>query len=152
MSIAFVANQIAYLADQDIRVYVEVIQVIESRQTCWVRPLAWVVTHSPEDSPEVYDLSHGPDLICQISWLGQVLDTEWLPILSLLYQGVAVICDRAEAHQRLNHLLRALLPPTGADSGENDGSANSLPQRQRPSLPGTRAILPPASKSPPSGD
>jgi hypothetical protein len=84
--------------------YAEIIQVVEQRQLCWVRPIAlvealkrepvstpqsWDQGNAPYDRPDasesiLYDLREGSDLLCPASLFRPALDTEVIPILTEL--------------------------------------------------------------------
>ncbi|MDA0266677.1 MAG: hypothetical protein O3A14_06865 [Cyanobacteria bacterium] len=98
------ANQIVYLAQGDTRLYGEVIQVVESRDRCWVRPLA-IVDIEPDPSHHqatCHQIPQGPDVIWPLSWFSPALDTDWLAILTTLPHTPSY--DRATANQRLRQL------------------------------------------------
>ncbi|WP_416665793.1 hypothetical protein [Egbenema bharatensis] len=110
----FRSGQILYLEHRNTRLYAEVIQVIEERGMCWVRPIALTAipgellgsNPSPLPSsrpnsgtlPEAidlpdpadllefsfYDLRQGADLLCPSSLFTAALDTDVLPILATL--------------------------------------------------------------------
>ncbi|MGD1907258.1 MAG: hypothetical protein ACFB0C_14905 [Leptolyngbyaceae cyanobacterium] len=100
------ANQIVYLAQGNTCLYGEVIQVVESRDRCWVRPLA-LVEISPDSSAEniCYRTPQGPDVIWPLPWFTPALDTDWLAILTELSQAPGY--DRATANQWLRQLWQA---------------------------------------------
>lgn len=91
----FQVYQIVYLEYKTTRLYAEVIQTIEARQMCWVRPLGLVVYPTDsfypswgfsqsEDVPAVYDLRQGADLLWPGTLFQVALDTEVLPLLAQL--------------------------------------------------------------------
>lgn len=85
----FQPNQIVCLEYENTYLYSEVIEVVESRQTCWVRPLMLVVAAPgyeilPFVSPnqlKLYDLRLGADLLWPISLFRPATDTEVIPLL-----------------------------------------------------------------------
>ena len=79
--LAFKPNQIVCLEFCDERLYGEVIQVIEQRQTCWVRPILIV-----QQNIIVIDLRTGSDLILPLRLFRLCFDTEVIPFLSQLNQ------------------------------------------------------------------
>lgn len=98
------ANQIVYLSQDNTCLYGEVIQVVESRARCWVRPLA-IVEKQPEPSNPLqtcHQTPQGPDVIWPLSWFTPALDTDWLIILTFLSQSPSY--DRTTANQKLRQL------------------------------------------------
>lgn len=100
--------------------YAEVIQTVEARQTCWVRPLGLVVYSTElfysasglsaiEDAPTIYDLRQGADLLWPGTLFRVALDTEVLPLLAqlALQEGEKVdnLTVLAARHQ-LNQFIR----------------------------------------------
>jgi hypothetical protein len=89
---SFQPCQIVRLDHEGSYLYAEVVQIIEKRQLCWVRPVVLTVLPSDQtdlnDSPEVpcwYDLRHGSDLVLPLQLFRPAMDTEVIPLLSLLY-------------------------------------------------------------------
>ncbi|MBI4781976.1 MAG: hypothetical protein HY785_11760 [Oscillatoriophycideae cyanobacterium NC_groundwater_1537_Pr4_S-0.65um_50_18] len=99
----FQPSQIVCLECQAAYLYAEVIQVVEQRQLCWVRPIALVEDfkgkpvsnqqswnqgnasyNRPGTSDILYDLREGSDLLCPASLFRPALDTEVIPILTEL--------------------------------------------------------------------
>ncbi|XZN96115.1 MAG: hypothetical protein ACM65K_25230 [Microcoleus sp.] len=88
----FKPGQIVSLECGDACLHSEVIQVVEARQVCWVRPLMLVVFLSPQDlgdrlSPEysLLDLRDGSDLLWPLNLFRAALDTEVISLLSQLH-------------------------------------------------------------------
>ncbi|PIG93460.1 hypothetical protein [Gloeocapsopsis sp. IPPAS B-1203] len=82
----FQPRQIVYLENNNQRLYAEVIQVVDSRQMCWVRPLALVTFHSEpsvtfDQLPSVTDLRSTADLFWHSALFRPALDTEVIPFL-----------------------------------------------------------------------
>lgn len=116
----FQVYQIVYLEYKATRLYAEVIQTIEARRMCWVRPLGLVVYPSElfysasgfstiEDAPTVYDLRQGADLLWPGALFRVALDTEVLPLLAQLelQEGEKVDNFNAlAARQQLNQFIR----------------------------------------------
>ena len=85
--------QIVCLQHESSCLYAEVVQIVESRQLCWVRPL--VLTLRPAESTAqsstfweqsgCYDLRQDSDLLLPLTLFRAALDTEVLPWLSSLY-------------------------------------------------------------------
>ena len=84
----FKPGQIVSLECGDACLHSEVIQVVEARQVCWVRPLMLVVLVSGKDSSEEYtlsDLRDGADLLWPLSLFRAALDTEVISLLTQLH-------------------------------------------------------------------
>jgi hypothetical protein len=101
------ANQIVYLSQGNIDLYGEVIQVVESRERCWVRPLV-IIEKKPDqlNHPHIcHQTPQGPDVIWPLAWFTPALDTDWLAILTSLEH--APDYDRPTANQKLRQLWQA---------------------------------------------
>ena len=84
MNQEFQPGQIVYLEESNTRLYAEVIQVVVSRQLCWVRP--WLLQVNPgEDSQHIIDLREASDLIWHISLFRPALDTEVITLISQVF-------------------------------------------------------------------
>jgi len=90
-SLNFKPGQIVSLECGDACLHSEVIEVVEARQICWVRPLMLVGLVSRKDVsdqwPEEYtlsDLRDGADLLWPLSLFRAALDTEVISLLSQL--------------------------------------------------------------------
>jgi hypothetical protein len=93
----FKPGQIVSLECGDACLHSEVIQVVEARQVCWVRPLMLVVLVSGKDSSEEYtlsDLRDGADLLWPLSLFRAALDTE---VISLLTQLQSLDSEKKDA-------------------------------------------------------
>jgi hypothetical protein len=80
----FQANQIVCLEYEGVYLYGEVIQVVTSRQLCWVRPLMLVNLIS-DDEHTLWDLRDGADLLWPLSLFRVAFDTEVIPFLMELH-------------------------------------------------------------------
>ncbi len=89
----FQPSQIVCLEHGNTCLYAEVIQVLEARQMCWVRPLMLKVFSSEsecENNQDVsersrlWDLRDGADLVWPICLFMETIDTEFLQLLSEL--------------------------------------------------------------------
>lgn len=106
--------QIVFLEHQAIRVYAEVIQVVEQRQVCWVRPLALQsLPASPslglENSVlELYDLRQGVDLLFPTRFFQAAIDTEVMPLLTQLYALETSLEELRLAQKKLRQFVRDL--------------------------------------------
>ncbi|MEB3181148.1 MAG: hypothetical protein VKL59_19245 [Nostocaceae cyanobacterium] len=101
-SIGLQARQIVFLEHRDSRLYAEVVQVVPSRQLCWVRPLV-LVTLVDQDS-QLTDLSSCSDLLWPISLFRPAMDVEVIPLLT---QMLALESSEQEliAKQQLHHFI-----------------------------------------------
>jgi len=93
----FKPGQIVSLECGDGCLHSEVIQVVEARQVCWVRPLMLVVLVSGKDSSEEYtlsDLRDGADLLWPLSLFRAAVDTE---VISLLTQLQSLDSEKKDA-------------------------------------------------------
>ena len=88
----FKPGQIVSLECGDACLHSEVIQVVEARQVCWVRPLMLVVLVSGKDlcdrlSQEytLSDLRDGADLLWPLSLFRAAVDTEVISLLTQLH-------------------------------------------------------------------
>lgn len=84
----FKSGQIVSLECGDSYLHSEVIQVVEARQVCWVRPLMLVVLESGKESSAEYtlsDLRDGADLLWPLSLFRAAVDTEVISLLTQLH-------------------------------------------------------------------
>jgi hypothetical protein len=84
----FKPGQIVSLECGDACLHSEVIQVVEARQVCWVRPLMLVVLGSGNQSSAEYtlsDLRDGADLLWPLSLFRAAVDTEVISLLTQLH-------------------------------------------------------------------
>lgn len=111
----FQPRQIVCLEHENTRLYTEVIEVVASRQICWVRPLMLAVSPIGNDSlpafsPEqlnLYDLRQGADLLWPASLFRIALDTEVIPLLVQLDDPDEVQqANNLEAHKQLSCFVR----------------------------------------------
>ncbi|MDB9304726.1 hypothetical protein [Nodularia spumigena] len=80
MNLDFQPGQIVSLDHSDRNLFVEVIQVVVSRQLCWVRPL--LLVNFTEESPLVTDMRDASDLLWPVNLFRPALDTEVITLLS----------------------------------------------------------------------
>lgn len=90
--IVFKPNQIVCLESYDQCLYGEVIQIIEQRQTCWVRPLMIV-----QQQALVVDLRSSSDLILPLRLFRLCIDTEIIPLIAQLHQLHSVSSKQAQS-------------------------------------------------------
>ncbi|WP_330949800.1 MULTISPECIES: hypothetical protein [Planktothrix] len=121
-SLNFKPGQIVGLNHQNSCLYAEVIQVVEVREVCWVRPLMLIqgLSEHPEDNfssfgftPETFilsDLRQSPDLIWPTRLFRAALDTEVITFLAQLESpdtnspGVKRV-NACSAHQQLQDFI-----------------------------------------------
>lgn len=101
-SLDFQLGQIVFLEHDDRRLYAEVIQVVVSRQLCWVRPLL-LVTNSKKPH-DVTDLRDASDLILSLDLFRPALDTEVIALLSFVMAQSKPNPDTAAGYQ-LNQFI-----------------------------------------------
>ncbi|MEG4149335.1 hypothetical protein [Microcoleus sp. Pol12B5] len=104
----FKPGQIVSLECGDACLHSEVIQVVEVRQVCWVRPLMLVVLVSGKDSPEEYtlsDLRDGADLLWPGSLFRVAFDTEVISLLTELQSLDSEKKDGAIASRQLRDFV-----------------------------------------------
>ncbi|WP_373534089.1 hypothetical protein [Microcoleus sp.] len=97
----FKPGQIVSLECGNACLHSEVIEVVEARQICWVRPLMLVRLVSGKDLPQKWpeeytlsDLRDGADLLWPLSLFRAALDTE---VISLLTQLQSLDSDRKDS-------------------------------------------------------
>ncbi|OZH55986.1 hypothetical protein AFK68_01085 [Hydrocoleum sp. CS-953] len=111
----FQPSQIVCLEHGNTCLYAEVIQVLEARQMCWVRP--WILKvfssesecENNQDVSEIsrlWDLRDGADLVWPICLFREVIDTEFLPLLSELYLLDSEPKNLHISHQHLRDFVR----------------------------------------------
>lgn len=88
------------------RLYGELVQKMETRNTCWLRPLALCLA-APPTAASVLDVRDGPDIICASALVKPVLDTEWLGLLAVMSHAKSA-CDYAQAHDYVKEFLAQL--------------------------------------------
>ncbi|MFB2839461.1 hypothetical protein [Floridanema evergladense] len=110
-AVDFQPSQIVCLEHQETRLYAEVIQIVESRQVAWVRPLMLVVFLGDRLDSEpftLYDLSQGADLLWSSNLFRPALDTEVLPLFTHLQTSKTQGENQQLAHQQLQRFVRQL--------------------------------------------
>ena len=106
--------QIVYLEHEGCRVYAEVVQVVELRQICWVRPWVMIADGSAQQpKPEIIwtDLREGSDLLMPLQLFQPASDVDILPVLDYLYKkNINRNQGKSEAniHQELTKFIRGL--------------------------------------------
>ena len=108
----FKPGQIVSLECGDACLHSEVIQVVEARQVCWVRPLMLVVLLSGKDLSAQWsqeytlsDLRDGADLLWPGSLFRAALDTEVISLLTQLQSLDSEKKDGAMASRQLRDFV-----------------------------------------------
>lgn len=102
--------QIVCLEQGASRLYAEVVQTVEGRQVCWVRPLLLSITPAeaidlPEqDLIQVHDLRQGSDLLLPLVLFRSAFDLEVIPLLTHLYTAEQNL-DQAKQDRTGHHQL-----------------------------------------------
>jgi hypothetical protein len=91
-AVRFQSHQIVYLELRETRLYAEVVQMIEKKQVCWVRPLGlWTIQPTNEEKnleiplQKMHDLRQGSDLLLPTALFQPALDTDVVPFMMELY-------------------------------------------------------------------
>ncbi|NEP02639.1 MAG: hypothetical protein F6K58_29125 [Symploca sp. SIO2E9] len=109
----FHSSQIVYLEYENARLYGEVIEFVESRQVCWVRPLILAVPAIGSDllplisleNLTLYDLRQGADLLLPACLFQEAIDSEVIPLLVELNNPETQLVSKADTHQQLRHFI-----------------------------------------------
>lgn len=106
----FKSHDIVGIDHIDCSLYGEIIQLVESRNCSWIRPLALVIhaDSSLDCQLQSVNLRQAPDLICPISLLRPALDTEIFPYLNLLVQEYDVVEINPQAHRYLQTFMHKI--------------------------------------------
>ncbi len=103
----FQPRQVVCLEHENTRLYAEIIEFVESRQVCWVRPLMLAFLEVGSDSLlTLSDLRLGADLLWPASLFRPALDTEVIPLLVQLDDLDTSNFNSSEAHKELNGFVR----------------------------------------------
>ncbi len=106
--------QVVCLEYEASRLYGEVVQVVEHRQVCWVRPLMLTVAAIAREEemnaePCFYDLRNGADLLLPAALFRTALDVEVIPLFSRLHNSERINYNPdANGHQQLKHLIQGV--------------------------------------------
>lgn len=117
----FQPQQIVCLEYKDNRLYGEVIQVIESRQVCWVRPLLLMESTAATDSATelpMSDLRASADLLWPLTWFRSALDTEVIPLLVQLWASAPQPDRNPVGQKQLHQFIHQVW------QGQKEGSDN----------------------------
>ena len=100
-------HQIVSLDHEGTRLYAELIQVVESRQMWWVRPLllGFFPSGQPSEQSLIYDLRSSAHLVWPIALFRPAFDTEVIPLLSHLLALDPQLEQDPTAQQQLNQFV-----------------------------------------------
>ncbi|MGK7918784.1 MAG: hypothetical protein AB4080_02080 [Trichodesmium sp.] len=110
----FQPSQIVCLEHENTCLYAEVIQVLEKRKMCWVRPLLLKESIAEVDSENhhqklaksnLWDLRDGADLVWPICLFREAIDTEFIPLLTELELLESKVKDLQISHQQLKDFV-----------------------------------------------
>ncbi len=108
----FAPQQIVYLAHHSHRLYCEVVQVVETRGLCWVRPLCLAdVSEEREIHPQLFvpkllvDVRSTSDLLYPILLFQPALDTEVIPLLTQLASPDDLLNHNPIAKEQLHQFI-----------------------------------------------
>ncbi|NJL60784.1 MAG: hypothetical protein HC903_01810 [Methylacidiphilales bacterium] len=102
----FQSGQILYLECECSRLYTELIQVVVSRQLCWVRPL--LLVNLTQEIPLVNDLRDANDILWSINSFYAALDTDAIEFLSQVIIKQPKPELEGIAKQQLNQFIQKL--------------------------------------------
>jgi hypothetical protein len=108
MSLEFQPGQIVSLEHGDRNLYAEVIQVVVSRQLCWVRPLLLVTFTRCEEQPLITDLRDASDLLWSAKLFRPALDTEVISFLSQILAKEPKAEPDSAAKKQLHQFIQQL--------------------------------------------
>ncbi|MCT7950200.1 hypothetical protein NG798_10415 [Ancylothrix sp. C2] len=115
----FQAKQIVCLEHQNTYLYAEVIDIIETRQMCWGRPLLL----ASGELPILYDLREGADILLPLTLFRPALDTELIPLLV----QITTVEDRPVDSAKIAHRqLRAFIQQVWQDHPNNFSSSSGV--------------------------
>lgn len=111
--LAFEQFEIVCLEHNLVKLYAEVVQIVETTQICWVRPLVMLMhpTHDSslsieDESKPLYDLRQGSDLLLPVKLFRPALDTEVIPLLELLNCSTASNATNSTHHSKLSQFIK----------------------------------------------
>ncbi|WP_211175867.1 hypothetical protein [Brasilonema sp. UFV-L1] len=106
MTLEFQTGQIVSLEHSDKKLYAEVIQVVVSRQLCWVRPLLLIAF--TQEPPLIIDLRDASDLLWSVNSFQPALDTEFMSFLSQILVKEPKPEHSFHTKQQLNQFLHEI--------------------------------------------
>ncbi|PSB26139.1 hypothetical protein [Stenomitos frigidus] len=109
--------QIVCLQHETSYLYAEVVQVVESRHLCWVRPLILTLRSAETltwdstllERSDCYDLRQDSDLLLPLTLFRAALDTEVLPLMANLYADDSVRPEQESLRSRGHQLFRQFI-------------------------------------------
>jgi len=104
---SFAAYQIVFIEKGKTRLYGELVQQIDSRNTCWLRPLSLRLREDETGTTSLLDVGDGPDIICNCDQIKPALDTDWIDLQEDMSKTKQK-CDFTEANQHLRQFLETL--------------------------------------------
>lgn len=104
---SFSIYPIVFINHKGTSLYGELVQTVESRNLCWLRPLLLHASDGDSEASSVVNLRNGPDVICSNQIIQPVLDTDWLDLSSKLCEGDEA-CSFSQANQHLRQFLQTL--------------------------------------------
>lgn len=115
----FQPRQIVCLEHESSHLYAEVIQVVQSRTMCWVRPLLLAEFPSSDRYKSlIYDLRSTADLVWSLTLFRPALDTEVIPLIALLASAPQLDSDPV-ALKQLNQFMHKVWQANQERSEEN---------------------------------
>ncbi len=101
-------SQIVRSSSQNYQFYGEVIAVLPARESCWVRPLI-LLEKKRSFVNNWIDLRQASDLIFPMRYFEPALDTEIMPLFTLLVKGDSESHSFVANHPQLTLFLKELL-------------------------------------------
>ncbi|ALF55694.1 hypothetical protein ACX27_27135 [Nostoc piscinale CENA21] len=102
----FQPGQILSLEHGDKNLYAEVIEVVVSRQLCWVRPL--LLANHTQEPLQITDLRDASDLLWPIQLFRPALDTEVITLLSQILVKEPTEEPELAAKQQLHQFIQQM--------------------------------------------
>lgn len=110
---SFQTHEILCVEHHTTYLYAELIQVVEPRQLCWVRPLVLLIAPHPSTHDNlataqesmIYNLQGGADLLLPSNLFRAALDPELLPLLTQLADPKHCGDSDRLAHQQLQSFV-----------------------------------------------
>lgn len=113
----FQQNQIICLEHKNSYLYAEVIDIIETRQICWGRPLMLAIWPTDKEfvtqPTTVYDLREGADILLPVKLFRVAIDTE---LISLIPQLESTQNKLMDAPKIAHHQLRSFIQQVWQDN------------------------------------
>ncbi|MDJ0735551.1 MAG: hypothetical protein QNJ47_16065 [Nostocaceae cyanobacterium] len=116
INLKFQPGQILCLEHNDTNLYAELIQVVVSRQLCWVRPLLLVANST--EPPTVTDLRDASDLLWPIDLFRVALDTEIITFLTQVLVKEPKNEPDSPAKQQFNQFIHQVWQESQKGNGQ----------------------------------